>query len=55
MDDQPPTVGLLTEHDALYLMSRFFAHVGSVTALYGVCQDGRVAEHLDHRHASIDR
>jgi hypothetical protein len=47
MDDQPPTVGLLTEHDGLYLMNRFFARVCSLTALDGVCQDGRVVEHLE--------
>ena len=36
MDDQPPTVWLLTEHDGLYLVNRFFADAGSLAALDGV-------------------
>src|SRR5215217_4367013 len=55
MNDQPPTVGPLGEHDRLHLMNRFFACVGSFTAVYGVRQDGRIAEHLEFHHASIDR
>lgn len=55
MDNQPATVGLLTEHDGFYLMDRFFARVGSLTTVDGVRQDGCLAEHLEFHDACIDR
>jgi len=55
MDDQPATVQLLTEHDGLYLMCRFFAGVGSLATVDGVRQDGCLAEHLEFQDACIDR
>src|SRR6266540_181294 len=55
MDDQPATVELLTEHDRLYLMCRFFARFGSLTTVDGVRQHGCLAEHLEFHDACIDR
>lgn len=55
MDNQPATVGLLTEDDGLYLMDRFFARVGSLTTVDVVRQDGCLPQHLEFHDARIDR
>jgi hypothetical protein len=55
MDDEPATVGLLAEHDRLYLMDSFFTRVGALTTVDRVRHDGCLAEHLEVHDAGIDR
>src|SRR6266508_1920944 len=55
MDHWPAAVGLPTQHDGLYLMLHFFADVGSLTAIDGMCQNRHVAERPEFEDACFDR